>query len=245
MTALTLIMPYYMNPEMLALHYRTWVEWNERERSQIEIVIVDDGSPQPAADVPRPDGLPKLSIYRVLEDRPWHQHAARNLGAHVAEGPWLLLTDMDHVLTREAASALIKRLPRLDPETAYFLNRLESTTLKPTLGKNKERKPHPNSFVMTKDLYWMVGGYDEDYCGIYGTDGLFKTRLFRRAKQGFLKHVPLIRYWRDVMADASTTTLERKEGRQPGDKAAAAARKAARGRSGQITTLDFPWERVC
>src|SRR5690606_20832300 len=99
-----------------------------------------------------------------LEDRPWHQHAARNLGAQEAAAPWLLLTDMDHVLTAGAAGSLLKRLGRLDHRTAYFLHRIEATTLEPTLGRDNKPKPHPNSFVMTRDLFWEAGGYDEDFC---------------------------------------------------------------------------------
>lgn len=240
---LTLVMPYYANPGMLAIQYATWVEWPEKAKAQFDIVIVDDGSPEPAVDVPRPDGLPRLSIYRVLEDRPWHQHGARNLGAHVASGPWLLLTDMDHVLTPENAVALYKRLAKLDPAVAYMLHRVEADSGLPTLGKLNEPKPHPNSFVMTRDLYWRVGGYDEDYCGVYGTDGLFKARLFDQAERGFLKHVALTRYWRDLVPDASTTTLQRKEGRRPGDKEAIAVAKAARGEADVVKVLQFEWER--
>jgi hypothetical protein len=151
---------------------------------------------------------------------------------------------MDHVLTAQAAAALFKRMGRLDAETAYFLHRIDADTQAPTVGSDGQPKPHPNSFVMTRDLYWRIGGYDEDFCGIYGTDGLFKKRLFELAARGFLKHVPLVRYSRDVVPDASTSTLPRKEGRLPGAKQAVLAAKAAAGRAGVVTTLNFPWKRV-
>lgn len=246
MTMLSLVVPYYLNRTMLELQAREWARWSRKAKAQIEIIIVDDGSPEPAADIDLGITSPiELSIYRITEDRPWHQHAARNLGAHVATAPWLLLTDMDHVLTAHQADALLKRLGKLDPGTAYFLHRIEASTGLPTMASDGlTPKPHPNSFVMTRDLYWQAGGYDEDFCGIYGTDGLFKARLFQLAEQGFLKHVALTRYWRDIVPDASTTTLQRKEGRKPGDKEAVAIRKKAEGREGQITTLNFPWERV-
>jgi hypothetical protein len=241
---LSLIIPFYDNAEMLQLQYAEWVRWSPAAKVQIGIVLVDDGSPTPAADVPRPEGLPALRIYRVLEDRPWHQHAARNLGAEVAETPWLLMTDMDHVLTVEAADALLKRLGRMDGVSIYSLHRIEAGTLEPTLADSGKPKPHPNSFVLTRDLYWHIGGYDEDYCGIYGTDGLFKERAFAIAHHQVLKQVPLIRYSREVIPDASTRTLARKEGRDPGAKAAVAAAKAARGEARVIKVLQFPWERV-
>ena len=248
MTMLSLVMPFYLNRSMLELQMREWLRWSPKAKAQIEIIIVDDGSPDPALDVALP-GLgecdrPVISIYRITEDRPWHQHAARNLGAHVAQSPWLLLTDMDHVLTAHHADALLKRLARLNPGTAYFLHRIEASTGLPTLGRDDRPKPHPNSFVMTRDLYWQAGGYDEDFWGIYGTDGLFKSRLFTIAEQGFLKHVPLVRYWREIVPDASTTTMPRKEGRRPGDKEAVMIRKIAEGREGKVTTLNFEWAKV-
>lgn len=77
MKNLTMIYPYYDNPRMLGLQYGTWREYPEDLKQDLEIILVDDGSPEsPAIDVPRPDGLPKLRIYRVLVDIPWHQHGA-------------------------------------------------------------------------------------------------------------------------------------------------------------------------
>lgn len=242
MSHLTLVMPYYKNPSMLALHYETWRRFPDSLKSAMDVVIVDDGSPVERADyVPIPPDVPNVSIYRVMEDRPWHQHGARNLGAHVARGPWLLLTDMDHLLTE----INLRNLLLFDNERVYYtLNRLDAPHLKPTLDKDGMPKPHPNSFVMTKKLYWKVGGYDEDYCGIYGTDGLFRSRLNKTAPKIHLPTVSLIRYPRDVVHDASTRYVLRKEGRDFMAKRSVATRKAMEGRADKIVTLNFPWERI-
>lgn len=241
---LTLVMPYYRNPGMLALQYRAWLDWPEKYRRRLRVILVDDGSPEPAADVPRPEGLPELQIWRVTEDRPWHQHAARNLGAHVAPEGWLLLTDMDHVLTAEAGRALLKAIDKgkVDPARIWMLDRVEADTGLPTRDGNGNRKPHPNSFVLTRELYWRIGGYDEDFCGVYGTDGLFKQRAFRIAGRGQLP-IPLTRYWRDLVPDASTHA-PRKEGRPAGAKEAVLAAKRARGEADLVKVLQFDWERV-
>jgi hypothetical protein len=243
---LTIVMPYYDNASMLSLHYRTWKGWPGKIRKAVEVVIVDDGSPtSPASNVPRPYDLPAIRIYRVLEDKPWHQHGARNLGAHVAEDGWLLLTDMDHLLTAASAIALLKKIGRreLDKGTAYMLDRIEADTGLPTLGHDLNPKPHPNSFVITRSMFWRIGGYDEDLCGLYGTDRFFRERVFATAERGHLK-IPLVRYWRDLIPDASTTTLPRKEGRDPGAKQAILVAKAARGEADVVKTLQFEWERV-
>ncbi len=225
---LTLIMPFYENAGMLALQYAGWAAWPQKLKDRMSVIIVDDGSPSPAVDVERPAGLPTLSIYRVMEDRPWHQHGARNLGAHVAGEGWLLLTDMDHVLTVNAAASLLKRIDmgKLSTGAVYMLDRVEADTGLPTRAADGKPKPHPNSFVLTRDLYWRIGGYDEDYCGVYGTDGLFRSRAFTIGVRGHLKHVTLTRYWRDLVPDASTTSLERKSGREPNAKQTVKIRKA-------------------
>lgn len=243
---ITLVIPYYLNPLMLAIQYAVWAAWSDELKARWNIILVDDGSPEETAlDVPRPDGLPELSIYRVTEDRPWHQHAARNLGAHVAPEGWMLMTDMDHVLTAKYAARLVKLLDdgALLDGAVYTLQRREADTGELTLGRNQQPKPHPNSYVLSRTTYWYVGGYDEDYCGVYGTDGLFRSRINRRCSLQHLKGVSLIRYWRELVPDASTRNQERKEGREPGAKRLVRDRKEREGRTGQIVTLAFPWKR--
>lgn len=240
---LTLIMPTYLNSGMIAHQYAGWAAWPDDLKQHLRVILVDDGSPEPAADVPRPEGLPELEIYRVKEDRPWHQHAARNLGAHVAPEGWLLLTDMDHVLEPAAAARLFRALLTLDPGGVYMLDRIEADTRLPTLNQAGNPKPHPNSFVMTREMYWRIGGYDEDYCGVYGTDRLFRERAFRTGRAGHIP-IPLVRFWRDLISDASTTTLPRKERRDPGVKERILKAKRARGEADVIKVLQFEWERV-
>lgn len=242
---LTLVMPYFENPTMLGLQFEGWRKWPGKYRNRLRVVLVDDGSENaPASTVARPSGLPAVEIYRVTENRPWHQHGARNLGAHVAPEGWLLLTDMDHVLSPESAAMLFKAMDkgRLDPETIYMLDRVEADTGLPTVHPvSGAPKPHPNSFVVTRETFWRIGGYDERATGFYGTDSMFRARAFTRAKRGHLD-IPLTRYWRDIVPDASTNGLPRKEGRDTPERTAKL--KAIAAAPDAIVTLDFPWERV-
>ena len=242
MKTLSFVYPYYDNPKMLAHQFGVWAAYPQELKARIEIVLVDDASPRwPALEVKRPDGLPGLRIYRVRVDKPWHQHGARNLGAREAAGDWLFMTDMDHVLPAES---LAKLLEVQNTSRFYTFARLDSWTMQPTLRENGETRLHPNSFAVTKDLFWRVGGYDEDYCGVYGTDKLFLERLRTFADERHLEDVPLLRFTRDIVADASTTTLGRKEGREKGAKEKIKARKFAEGRAGEIKVLAFEWDRV-
>lgn len=241
MQRLSFVIPYYCNPSMLAHQYDVWAAYPNNLKERIEIVIVDDGSQsEPALDVPRIDNLPPLRIYRVLIDKPWNQHGARNLGAREAEGPWLFLTDMDHVLSAESLERLLETGVE---NSVYMFARVDAPDMTPTRRNDGTMKPHPNTFAMTKEMYWKIGGYDERFCGIYGTDRLFRSRAAAIAKFRHLDDVPIIRYSREIIADASTRTLARKEGR--GDaKHRLLAKIAAEGSADKIATLMFPWERV-
>ena len=209
---LSLIMAYYDNPKMLATQYAHWQKLNDTLKDKLEVIIVDDGSPRwPAADVPRPVGLPVLRIYRVGEDKPWHQNAARNIGAFEAKGQWLLLTDMDHMVPEGTFEKSLKGKIQF----AYMFDRIDHSTGKQTLDRYGRPKPHPNTFLMTHEKYWKIGGYDERTCGYYGTDSFFRQRIKDNTKI-LLMPAPVIRFDRKDVDDASTTTLLRKEGRVHG-----------------------------
>jgi glycosyltransferase involved in cell wall biosynthesis len=244
---LSIVVPFYRNAMMLAHQYAVWTGYPEARKAQIEIVLVDDGSPEPAASVARPDGLPPLRIYRVLEDRPWHQHGARNLGAREAQGPWLCLTDMDHVLPAESVERLLAVLATADPESVFMFHRLDAPRLTPTLNDRGEWKPHVNTFALTRELFWRVGGYDEDCVG-YGTDSYFRRRLLADRAHTLLMDVPIVRYPREVIPDASTTEpgvdprALRDRGRRTAETRERMNRKARLGLPPRV--LDFPWERA-
>jgi len=240
--ALTLIYAYYDNPGMLARQYDIWRAYPEWYRQRIKIVIVDDASPRwPALEVPRPAELPTLELYRVAVDIPWHQDGARNLGAYVAAG-WLFLSDMDHVLPAESLPTVWRRCT--NTACFYTFDRWDAATNEPMRDAEGNHKPHPNTYLLHRELYWKAGGYDESFCGVYGTDGAFRKQLQAAGYHRHLDGVNIVRYSRDVVPDASTTTYDRQAygGRQA--KLDAHERKAAAGLLGKIVTLDFEWERV-
>lgn len=239
MRPLTICLPYYMNPGMLAVQYQAIAALPDALREHLQLVIVDDGSPvHPAGSVLRFGLDVSVKIYRITVDVRWNQDAARNLAAAQAETDWLLLTDIDHIPTQAAFEFLMTA--KLDEATVYrFGHRLDAPHLTPKI-KHGCMHPHPNSWVMTKALYDRIGGYDEALAGNYGTDGDFT----RRAKaEAALVELPiaLVRYPREVVADASTTTLERKN---LDDKARIRAIMKGRGEGWRPLRGSFPWERV-
>jgi hypothetical protein len=201
-------------------------------------------------------GLPKIELYRVLEDRPWHQHGARNLGAHVAKGKWLLMTDMDHIVPASTITEILRLIPDLRKNQVVTFGRVDApatltwkadhwTEFARTRREDGSLKPHVNSFLVRKDRYWKLGGYDEELCGIYGTDKHFRSRLFgAHTVEKHLDYAPLIRVDRDVIPDASTRGVNRDDPERGNKKKKVLTRKSLEGRARQIVTLNFPWERV-
>jgi|KBSSwiStaDraftv2_1062776.scaffolds.fasta_scaffold30686_3 hypothetical protein len=237
MNSLTLVYSYYDNPLMLSEQYRIWSNYPDELKDKVSVIVVDDASPRWAAlDVVRPV-LPKLSIYRVKVDMPWHQDGARNLGAYQADEGWLFLSDMDHALP---TGSLQKLLEQTNERVFFTFPRIDAPHMTPNA-----KGPGHNIFALTKKMYWdKMGGYDEDMCGQYGSDGAPRRRLLRHATNVVLKTCPVIRYPREVIDDASTTNYERRGPINDQRRLQTMARKRSLGRTGKITTLDFEWDRV-
>jgi len=202
-----MIYPYYENPQMLQRQVENWNRYAGELRDNVRVLLIDDGSQKhPAEPIFRHCKIPK-KLYRVKEDIPWNQHGARNLGAQractVPENYWLYMSDMDVILTPEAAFDLFSR--ELDPRHYYTFERtyLPDCTV---------RKTHCNTFLVKHNVFWATGGYDEDYCGTYGGDGPFLRQLNVLAPEEHLYDVLLFGVERDVISDANTD-LPRKEGK--------------------------------
>lgn len=199
---ISLVFAYYENPSMLALQWKEIAKYPASLKREIEVIVVDDGSPtRPASEVARPRNLPRHSLFQLDRDVRWNQDAARNIGAHEAQSPWLLLTDIDHVVPTETLAQLVD----MDKDTSVFytFSRIKFAT-------GDQREPHPNSYFMTKQLYWAIGGHDEDFAGIYGKDFLFRKRAHRFTDEVILHDAPIARVGSTMVSDAGTSTISRR-----------------------------------
>lgn len=186
---------------MLALQWSHIAAYPKSLKDRIHVIIVDDASAgAPAAAVSRPQSLPEVSIFRISRDIRWNQDAARNIGAFEASTPWLLLTDIDHVVPAETLQMVLDG--PLSEDKFYTFGRVK-------LDGGGRREPHPNSYLMTRSLYWEIGGHDEDFAGIYGKDFLFRKRAERLFERVHLENVVLARVGTTMVPDAGTTTITR------------------------------------
>lgn len=116
----------------------------------IPTMIVDDCSPIPLGL------LDNIKVIRIIDDIKWNQPGARNLGFQELND-WVLCCDIDHLVTKEVYDKVSKL--ELKIGTVYFLGRNDisnSTTV----------------YLMHKDDFEKIGGYDEDFCGNYGYDDI-------------------------------------------------------------------------
>lgn len=248
MNDISLIIPYYRNFWMLRRHVDVWEMYSQEVLDNIRIIVVDDGSPDMSAlsalqCVRKP--LP-LELYRVNEDIPWNRGGARNLGAHVAKTKWLLHVDVDHTVPPDTMAALLDL--KLDPAQWYRFNRWRVGAADFTRKKDDadpaakfvEIHPHVDSYLITEDLYWKAGGYDEDYSGSLGGGTPFLRDLSRIVKPKVLsRSIPLHVYTTDSVPDASEIVLSRDTSRY-----SELNRQKRHGKLPKQNPMRFTWGRV-
>jgi hypothetical protein len=200
----TLIMPYYENPDFFRKQIGFWRGLPEDLRQYMHCIIVDDGSPgHPAEQIvleefrwDRP--IADFQLFRIEVDVRWNWLAARNIGAVHASMVWVMLTDMDHVLTAEVLKTLV--YGQHDLNVIYRFSRREHS--------GEKIHPHPNSWFMTKAMFWKIGGYDERMSGYYGSDGYYRRRCAETAPIRIMAD-ELVRY--EKLGDSSTVKYLRKQ----------------------------------
>lgn len=236
----TLIVPYYDNPQMFREQQRIWRSLREDVRQSLHVIVVDDGSPEsPAREHLAPEtpgALASFRLYRTGVDVRWNWIFCRNLGVDKATTEWIAMTDMDHVLPYETWRRLMRG--RLEPLAVYRLSRVTAPDLTPT-------KPHPNTWVMTRHMFTnRIGGYDENYSGLYGSDGEFANRVALWAQQVEILPETSIVYPPEVIADACTTRYGRKEPMDREQRSLVKSKAMYQGASYQPKRLTFPWSQV-
>ena len=240
----TLCVPYYRQPNMLREQLQVW----EHYPTQIPITLVDDGSPEPAKDVVLEHASPglrrRMTLYRIGVDIPWNRGGARNLAAHWATTEWLVHIDIDHVLPLACAA----RLLAFEPTQAhwYRFERFRIGAADDTRKKDKidpaltfgKIHPHIDSYLVTKAMYWLAGGYNEIFSGCLGGGSPFLAELSMLAEPRLLPDdIHLHVFTTSVVNDASVRTLSR-------DRLEYARRKAAlRGKYRSARHFRFPWTK--
>ena len=144
-------------------------------QNDTEIIIVDDGSSPPLEYKETRRRLP-LRFIRTNDTRPWTWALARNRGAKEAVGEWLVMVDLDHMITPE----LLDVVRNYDGDKVGFSRQFGILTEEGELTQDldtlikygypierlKKRglkiTALPNNFAMKREVFWDIGGYRED-----------------------------------------------------------------------------------
>lgn len=171
---LSIIIPTYNRPHLLSRAVNSALE---QTLPDVEVIVVDDGSPTPV-ELPK---HPHLKVIRLPQNQ--GTAAARNAGAQAASGRYITYLDDDDQLLPEMAEVSLKALAQAAlPPPVAVLSGLEvvnpngqvtQTRLPPTLPRGKhffleEIEPGQSflskqTLVVERELLLSLGGYDESF----------------------------------------------------------------------------------
>ena len=193
--SLSIVIPVYQSYEALRRQALYW-QWLDLP-DDVEIIIADDGSDPPL-------DAEGVSIVRTGNRLAWTMGLARNMGAQKAQGEYLLMTDIDHILSREAIEAARTFAGERMQFPRYFGVLLPDGTFTDDLdvlieygfdtrrleGRGLYASFHGNTFAMPRERFLGLGGYDEHTCteGYHpghggGEDTYFNAKWNRWAKR--------------------------------------------------------------
>lgn len=158
---ITLGTTYYNNPENLIQYINHHIDYVDH------IIVVDDGSTDPASKYLQKDS--KISLYRVLKDYGFNSHGCRNLIMRQTTTDWNILMDVDRLfIDPQFAIELIKK-KKLNKNTLYLFEMI--------VKHADSIHESVNDFMVHKEHFWSVGGYDEELIGIRNGDRHFRMQL--------------------------------------------------------------------
>ena len=154
----------------------------KEKHPKTRVIIVDDCHPDAL------QALPGVDVYRVEDDITWNQPGAKNLGFQEAKG-WVVCADIDHLVTKKNVEEILKL--KKERGTIYFLGREDTDSW--------------NVFLIHKDDFEKIGGYDEDFSGNYGYEDMeLLWRCQRTMKLVQRRDIKV-----KVFAEESSTKLDR------------------------------------
>jgi len=163
MSKLTYVITYYNQP-FIEKQLELWSSYPSDVLSQLEFVMVDDGSKtRPLAPIVRPyKNKLSIKLFVITKDIYWNIPGAINLGMCMTNTPWAFHADVDNWVAAESMSEIMDAIENEENELYDFVVHIGERVANNT-----------SSFLLTRDLFWKIGGYDEDFSGQYGHDDIY------------------------------------------------------------------------
>lgn len=230
---LTFVYSYYENPNTLDYLFNQWKKYDEDVLKNIEFIITDDCSKKfPLKNINKPEEL-NIRYFEIQQKVDWNWLACRNVGAFHSKGKWLLITDIDHFVRHDNIKVLHKKIKYISEEYVYMLERRNLS--------DKRINNHGNSFLMTREMYWKIGGYDETLSGRYsGTTMAYKKRILWNTKGLKLVEIPLHCISDNDIDDSQTIELSRNKNMKDLE----FCKRVINNKGRVIRVLTFPYQEV-
>lgn len=174
---LTIGSTYYKNPQYLLRFVNRNLPFVD------EMIIIDDGSPDPILNYLTP--TKKIKIYRVKQDYGFNSHGCRNLIMKVTNNPWVILMDLDRefIWPEEAYDAISNTKLQKDIRYRFVAHAGE-------IGQNIH--PSVNDYLINKNHFFKPGGYDEEIIGQRWGDREFFLQLLHYGSEKVLHGVDML-----------------------------------------------------
>lgn len=163
----------------------------------VEILLMDDGS-SPPIQVDRL--VPNLQVIPTNDFRPWTTGIARNTGSRLARGEYLLMTDIDHILSRKLIDAVrffdgdkmqFRRQFGVLDQDGVFTQDMATLKSYGLQGDTVETQRHGNSFAIRKSVFEALGRYNEERSALpypSGEERLLNRKWQDRMEAGEFQH---------------------------------------------------------
>jgi len=165
MNSISIIQTYYNDKDFLQKQIEHW----KKIQVPVAIILIDDGSSEyPAFDIVKDvefNSNIKFSLYAVTENIGFNSHGCRNLGAAVSRNDWLIFLDIDHFLEIEDLSKI------------YSMNLNQDNWYSFTTAHKNDTFPSMNTFMCSKKMFELGGGYDESYVPFHYGDKEFLNMM--------------------------------------------------------------------
>ena len=162
---LTIIFNYHKDKEQLDFVMDQWQKANPS--GDLSFIICDTGPHNHTIDC---DDLRKynfkIKVLKLDKYLPFNQPLGKNLSMMECDTKWAFITDPDRFLGKDSLDIL--ESCSLEEDVAYDFDDYHYDP--ETGGKASPMERHPNTFLLTKDYFNKVGGYNELFCGSYGFD---------------------------------------------------------------------------
>lgn len=161
---LTLMYPCFGQEKRIFKLLKVWDAWSDDVKQHVSIILIDDhGIPSIESML---SGRPmdyNLSVYRILDDIKHNMPGAINLGMMAASTPWLLTMDTDYTFKPDVMQNLLDFKPHQQTVYTFFQQREPHDE-----RVNKMERTHTNTFLIHKDTFTDLNGFDEDFSGTVG-----------------------------------------------------------------------------